>query len=458
MNPIMPIGGLQRRLKRLVKKLGIPRLLGILVAGILIFQFWILPALTQQPVVLTMMMQPQDYSNWKPFFQEFQDKNRDIRLNVVEGPFDTNLQENLLTSAFLLGESPYDILSLDIVWVPKFAAAGWIMDLTDRLSPEELSKFVKGNIEGGQYQDRLYRMPTTSDAGVLYYRTDLLEKAGVKPPETFEQMVEIAQRLQKQGVTRWGYLWQGKQYEGVSAMFVEILEGFGGFWANPETLEVGLDRPEAIRAVEFLRKLITQGFSPPGVTTYGEEETRLLFQSGGSVFLRNWPYVLKLANEEGSKVRGNVGIQPMIHGQGHPGGSCLGGWGLGISKTSRHPEEAWRLIQFIASEDTMKRFVLNTGLIPSYKSLFNDPDILAKFPHFPALYEAVQKPALRPPIAQYAQASDVLQRYLSAAFTGRISPEDAMQAAARETRNILGRYNTRASQKPAPAQKVAVRG
>ncbi len=106
----------------------------------------------------------------------------------------------------------------------------------------------------------------------------------------------------------------------------------------------------------------------------------------------------------------------------------------------------------------MKRFVLATGLIPSYQTLFKDPDILAKFPHFPALYEAVQKPALRPPIAQYAQASDVLQRYLSAAFTGRISPEDAMQAAARETRNILGRYNTQASQKPAPAQKVAVKG
>ncbi len=457
MRNIQSLGGLKRRLKILMRRLGIPRLVGILVGFILIFQFWILPALTQQPVILTMLMQPQDAANWKPFLQEFQQKNSDIQLNVVEGPFDTNLQENLLTSAFLLGESPYDILNLDIVWVPKFAAAGWIMDLSDRVSPEELSKFVQGNIEGGTYQDRLYRMPTTSDAGVLYYRTDLLEQAGVEPPETFEQMVDIAQRLQKQGVTPWGYLWQGKQYEGVSAMFVEVLEGFGGFWANPETLEVGLDRPEAIQAVAFLRNLINQRISPPGVTTYGEEETRLLFQSGGSVFLRNWPYVLKLANEETSKVAGKVGIQPMIHGQGHPGGSCLGGWGLGISTTTRHPDEAWRLIQFMTSEDTMKRFVLNTGLIASYKSLFQDPDIVAKYPYMPPLFEAMQKPALRPPLAQYAQASDVLQRYLSAAFTGRISPEQAMRSAARETRNILGRYNSsQASQNRDSAQKVAV--
>jgi len=316
MSNIQQLGGRRRLLRKLVRRLGLPRLLGILIAFILVFNFWILPALTQQPVVITMLMQGQDRANWAPFFQEFNDKNPDIRLNVVEGPFDSNLVENLYTSAFLLGDSPYDVLNMDIVWVPKFAAAGWLMDLTDRLPQEELSKFVRGNIEGSIYQDKLYRIPTTSDAGVLYYRTDLLEQAGVEPPETFDQMLQIATNLQKAGNVDWGYLWQGKQYEGVSAMFVEVLEGFGGFWANPETLEVGLDQPQAIQAVEFLRNTINKGLSPRGVVTYGEEETRLLFQNGGAAFLRNWPYVLKLANEEGSDVRGKVGIKPMVKGQG----------------------------------------------------------------------------------------------------------------------------------------------
>lgn len=457
MSNIQQLGGRYRSLRKLVRRLGIPRLVGIVVAFILVFNFWILPALTQQPVVITMLMQGQDRANWAPFFQEFNEKNPDINLNVVEGPFDSNLVENLYTSAFLLGDSPYDVLNMDIVWVPKFAAAGWLMDLTGRLPQEQLSKFVKGNIEGSMYQDRLYRIPTTSDAGVLYYRTDLLKQAGVEPPETFEQMVQIGTNLQKQDAVDWGYLWQGKQYEGVSAMFVEVLEGFGGFWANPETLEVGLDRPEAIQAVEFLRNTITNGLSPRGVVTYGEEETRLLFQNGGAAFLRNWPYVLKLANDPASDVRGKVGIKPMIHGQGHPGGSALGGWGLGISKTTRHPEEAWRVIQFMTSEETMKKFVLATGLIPSYQTLFKDPEILAQFPYFTELFEAVQNPALRPPIAQYAQASDVLQRYLSAAFTGRMNSEQAMKAAAQETRNILGGFGRApVSQKATPAQMVAV--
>ncbi len=457
MRNILQIDGLQRRLKQLVRRLGIPSLLGLLVVFILMFQFLVLPALTQQPVVVSMLMQAQDLANWRPFLKEFQNKNPDIQLKLIEAPFDTNLQENLYTSAFLLGDSPYDIINMDIVWVPKFAAAGWLMDLTPRIPQTQLSKFVKNNIEGGRYQNKLYRMPTYSDAGVLYYRKDLLKQAGVKPPETFDQMVKIATKLQKQGSSKWGYLWQGKQYEGVSAMFVEILEGFGGFWANPDTLEVGLDQPQAIKAVNFLRNLIAKGISPPGVTTYGEEETRLLFQNGGAVFLRNWPYVWKLANEKDSKVKDKVAIKTMLHAQGYTGGSCLGGWGLGLSKTTPHPKQAWRVIQYMTSEQTMRRIVLATGLLPSYQSLFKDPAIVAKYPHFPQLLKAVQKSVLRPPIGQYAQASDVLQRYLSAAFTGRMSSEDAMKAAAKETRNILGRFKpTKASENPAVAKNIAV--
>jgi multiple sugar transport system substrate-binding protein len=456
-------GSSQRRLKKLVRKLGIPRLLGMLAALILVFQFWLLPALTQQPVVITMLMQGQDLSNWRPFLDEFQQQNRDIRLNLIEGPFDSNLQENLLTSAFLLGDSPYDILNLDIAWVPKFAAAGWLSPLGDRVPPEELAELVENNIEGGRYNGELYRMPTTSDAGVLYYRTDLLQQGGYDPPETFREMVEIIQDLQKPGdtdagETDWGYLWQGRQYEGLSAMFVEVIEGFGGFWVNPDTLEVGLDQPQGIEAVEFLRSTITRGISPPGVTTYGEEETRLLFQSGESVFLRNWPYVWRLANAEGSEVRGKVGIRPMVSSVGNNGGSCLGGWGLGISLTAPHPDEAWRVIEYMTSKETMRRFVLETGLLPSHKDLFTDPAIVAKYPYFPPLLEALQQSVLRPPIAQYAQASDILQRYLSAAFTGSMTPERAMQAAAAETRNLLGRLApAQASQNPVEAQKLAIR-
>ena len=401
----------------------------------LIFKFVILPAFSGQPVTITILINALEAAQWQPLVEEFQQQHPNIRLQIIEGPNATDQVEDLYTSSFLLGNSPYDLVYMDIIWTPKFAAAGWLLDLSDRLSSEELDQFLQGDVRGGIYQGKLYRIPFRSDGGMLYYRQDLLEQAGYDPPETFTELIRISQDLQQQNLADWGYVWQGKQYEGLAAMFVEILKGSGAFWIAPETLEVGLDRPEAIEAVNFLVSTITKGISPPGVTTYGEDETRLLFQNGRTVFLRNWPYVFALASD--SPIAGKFKIKPMVHAPQESSGACQGGWGLGIASTSQHPEEAWQVIEFLSSEETQRKYTLDTGYVPSRRSLFNDPEIVAKYNHYPQLLEVVENSALRPPIAQYAQASDILQRYLSAALTQRMSPEQAMKAAAEETRRLL---------------------
>jgi multiple sugar transport system substrate-binding protein len=73
--------------------------------------------------------------------KDFETQNPGIRINVIEGPNATNLIEDLYTSAFILGDSPYDLVNMDVIWTPKFAAAGWLLDLTDRISKEELAAF-----------------------------------------------------------------------------------------------------------------------------------------------------------------------------------------------------------------------------------------------------------------------------------------------------------------------------
>lgn len=412
-------------------------LLSLLIVAIIGIQFMIMPVFPQQALKVTVLMQALEAAEWQPLVAEFEQQYPHIDLEIVEGPNATNQIEDLYTSSFLLGNSPYDLVYMDIVWVPKFAAAGWLLDLSDRISAPELEQFLSGDVNGGRYQGKLYRIPFRSDAGMLYYRQDLLEKYGFQPPETFGELLETAAKLQQQDKAKWGYVWQGKQYEGLSAMFVEILQGFGTFWVNPDTLEVGLDQPEAIQAVEFLRSTIEKRISPAGVTTYQEEETRYLFQNGQAVFLRNWPYVFGLAAQ--SPIQGKFAAKPMVHAPGEQSGACQGGWGLGIAKTSQHPDAAWQFIEFLSSEETQRKFTLATGKVPSRKSLFKDTQIVAKYSHYPELLEVVESSTLRPPIAQYAQASDILQRYLSAALTQRMTPTQAMQAAARETRNLLQR-------------------
>ena len=425
---------------KLVRSVGLPCLLGILVACILMSQFWVLPALTQQPVTLTLLINAGEVPYWKDLMiKDFEKENPDIRIQIIEAPNATDLTENLYTSAFILGDSPYDLIYMDVIWTAKFAAARWLLDLSDRVTDKDLKVFLDKDVEAGRYRGKLYRMPLRSDAGMLYYRKDLLDKVGANPPETFEDLVKISKKLQFNNAVRWGYVWQGAQYEGLPAMFVEILEGFGGFWVNPDTNEVGLDKPEAMQAVEFLRSAIAQGISPPGVTTYREEETRRLFVSGEVAFLRNWPYVWSSANEDTSKIKGKIGIKPMVHVPGETGGASLGGWGMGIAKTSKHPEEAWKAIQYFSSKEPQLRFTLETGNISSRRDLFTDPQIIAKYPHYPQLQKVVESAVLRPSIAQYAQASDILQRYLNATLSNpQLSAEQAMKSAANETRSLLG--------------------
>ena len=421
-------------LKRLSKRLRFI-LLSVLVCFSVLGSYWVW---AQQPVRLSMMLQGQEIPNWELIVNDFEAANPDIKVDLIEGPNATNLREDLYTTSFLLGDSPYDLIYMDIVWAPKFAAAGWLLDMTDRITETELEDFMQGDVDGGRYEGGLYRMPFRSDGGMLYYRQDLLDAAGFDPPETTADLIKISQALQSQKKAKWGYLWQGKQYEGAAAMFVEMLEGFGGYWVNPETKEVGLDSDAAIAALQFLQTTVADKISPPGTTASDEEVARNLFQTGDAVFMRNWPYAWKLGNTEpSSKIQGKFGIKPMVHGAGFQSGACQGGWGLGIAKTTRHPDAAWRAVEYFSSTEAQRKFILASGFVPSRKALFTDPALVAEYAYLPDLQKVIDSSVLRPPIAQYAQASDILQRYLSAALTGSQTPAEAMQAAAQETRQLL---------------------
>jgi multiple sugar transport system substrate-binding protein len=390
-----------------------------------------------EPVTVTVLMPAVEVVEWAPLVADFNRERTDVQIQMLEGPAFTDQLESLYTTALLLGKSPYDVMNIDVSWLPKFAAAGWLLDLNPLLSPQEQGEFLSPDLRGGQFRSGLYRLPTYTGVGLLYYRQDLLQEAGLPAPKTFDDLLQDSQTLQSQGKVQWGYLWQGKQYEGLAAMFLEVLTGFGGVWVDPNSLTVGLDTPESIKALEFLQTALKTGVSPPGSTAYAEEDTRYLFQAGKALFLRNWPYAYPLVNAKDSPVAGKFAVQGMVHQPGHPLGACQGGWGLGISSQSPHPEAAWEVVRYLTSPDAQKQFALKTGKIPARKALFQDPEILSQFPYYSALYPILEQATLRPPITQYAQASDILQRYLSAALTGKLTASAALARAAAETRQLL---------------------
>ena len=385
----------------------------------ILFVYSLRDTASREQAGLSILMEPDGTGVWRDLVAEFNSRYPGAPVRLIEGPPATNTREDLYSTSFLSGDSSYDIIYCDSIWVAKFAAAGWLRDLSDRLSDSDGLDFLAVELQAGSYKNKLYRMPAFTDAGVLYYRKDLVEK----PPETFEELFDLSASLKT--ADRWGFLWQGKQYEGLVTVFLEVLWGYGGEWIDTETREVKLDSPEAVQAVRFLRRTVGT-VSPPAVTTYVEEDTRNIFQNGRAVFLRNWPYVWTLMQRSESPLKGNVGIAPMAHAPGQISAATLGGWGFGISSYSRDPERAWQFVEFVTRPEQLRQVQQRQGRIPSRRSLIPSEML-------PVLRSA----HMRPPIPEYAQASDILQRWLSAALTGSVSADRAVQEAARETSLLL---------------------
>jgi multiple sugar transport system substrate-binding protein len=391
------------------------------------------PATENGTVQLSVLMDADVAGDWHQFIREFEAENPRVHINYIEGPTETNAREDLYVTSLLSGQTVYDLIFADVVWVPKFAAAGWLEDLTDRWPAGKWNEFIPAALEGGKYKGRIYRVPQHIDVGMLFYRRDLLEAANEKPPQTFDELVRIAEKLQRPPQL-WGYVWQGKQYEGLVCDFMEVLTGFGGFWIDSDTGEVGLDRPEAVHALEWMHDAIHRvGISPPGTTAYIEEESRLMFQSGRALFLRNWPFVLITSQQEGSAVRGKVGIKPMPATPNGRSAATLGGWGMCIAKNSRHKDEAWKFCEYVSALPQVERVQAHRGSPPALKAYYEQSDDPARRD----LYAVMQTAVVRPRIPQYAQASDILQRYVSAALSERMTSADALAAAAKETRLLL---------------------
>jgi multiple sugar transport system substrate-binding protein len=340
----------------------------------------------------------------------------------------------------LEGRSPgFDVMMLDVIWVPEFALAGWLLDLTPHLAPDELAPHFSSTVEAATFAGRVWALPWNMNVGLLYYRADLLEKHGFAPPETYGELMEQARRIRERerDPRLDGYLFQGKQYEG---MVVNVLEAF---WASGTRLLADdgrvLPEPErAAAALAFLRGLIEAGVSPAWTTAADEELSRRAFGAGHAVFLRNWPYALDLFEAPDSPVRGRVGIAPLPRHDGGPrGAGSTGGAHLGVSSRSRHPELAVALARFLTSEPAQKRMAAAT-LSPTRVDLYDDPDLQRRRPVLPQMRELMRAGHPRPVTPHYLLMSATLQPELSAVLAGVKPARRAIDDARARLEHFLG--------------------
>ncbi len=341
-----------------------------------------------------------------------------------------------------------DVFMMDVVWISQFVKSNWVEPLDEyvKQSNFDTSAFFSKVINlADKYDGRLYALPVNIDGGLLYYRKDLLEKYGYKnPPHTWQQLTNYADTIQsKERISNpnfWGFVWQGAQYEGLVCNFEEFISSNHGGIMNGDKID--LNTPQNENALNFMHELIYKyKISPPNTfTEMKEEEVRQAFQRGNALFERNWPYAWKLHESDDSPVKGKVGIAPLPRFAGGESASTLGGWHIGISKYSDKKEEAWKLIQFIESYETQKKFALNLGWNPGRKDIYSDSDVVNELPHLKILKEVFEHAVSRPNLPYYTQVSDVIQRFVNACLAGNTSPGDALQIAQSELDEIIKLY------------------
>lgn len=373
----------------------------------------------------------------KVIIERFEKANPGIKVDMIEGPASSDARENMYSTAFMAQDDAYDLVYMDIAWLPKFAAAGWLRPLDDKFTPRMQAEFLAGDIEGSKYEGRLYRVPVQSDGGLLYYRKDLLAAKGLAVPRTWAELVAAAKATQTKDVA--GFVFQGKQYEGLVCAFLEVVWGFSGDLLDASG-NVVIDGPGAVAALTALVDGIYKDkVIPQAVLTYQEEEARNAFQEGRAVFMRNWPYAWNLMQGENSPVRGKVGIVPMVAGPGGRPAATLGGWGFALSAFSKRPDEAWKLAEFFAREESQKLAYFQGGILPTRKSLFSDKDVLKASPQIRDLYAVLSVTRPRAAHPRWPRISDALQMHVSAALSRQEEPAAALQAAAAEIRAATAR-------------------
>ena len=354
-------------------------------------------------------------------------------VDVISTPNSSTDRLALYQQMLASGSSDVDIFQIDVIW-PGILGNHFI-DLNDYMADEAKAHF-KPIIENNTVDGRLVAMPWFTDAGVLYYRKDLLDQYGEKVPETWDQLTKTAQKIEeaerKNGNDKmWGYVFQGRAYEGLTCNAVEWVASYGGGTIVEPNGDISINNDKAKQAIATAAGWIGT-ISPDGVLGYDEEGARGVFQSGNSVFMRNWPYAWALANSADSPVKGKVGVAPLPKG-GDDGQSAaaLGGWQLSVSKYSKNPELAADLVKYLTSYDEQKRRAIKGSYNPTVADLYKDKDVLAANPFFGDLYETFTHAVPRPSTAtgtNYNKVSNDFWQAVHATLSGTQTADQALPA------------------------------
>jgi trehalose/maltose transport system substrate-binding protein len=336
--------------------------------------------------------------------------------------------EQLRASIRLLA-SPATAPDLFIVDVVSLGALqDHLLDLS-RYAQDEIRKHIPEALVTHGPGSRIVSLPFYINAGVLYYRLDLLEKYGfTQPPATWDELDRIALRIQESerkanNAAFWGYVWQGAAYEGLTCNALEWQASFGAPCIVERDGSSCLNVPAVVTALQAATRRIGT-ISPAGVLSHTEADTLKLFTSGKAVFMRQWTSAYENASR--AMNQGTIGLAPLPSG---PGGRAhtIGGFHIAVSRHSNYPRQASELAIFLTGERTQRLRALQRGFVPTHRVLHSDPELLGALPQLRVIQEAGSNTLVRRPQlsgdARYAEVSRAYYETVHAILSRKISAE-----------------------------------
>lgn len=408
---------------------------------------------TEDTVIITCGMVAQEHEACKKGV-ELWEKKTGKRAKVVPAPNGSN-ERLTLFQQHLAAESPdIDIYQVDVVWPGLLSHH--LEDLSPYLTKERYNRYIPQLIQNNTINGRLIALPWFGNVGLLYYRKDLLEKYNRPVPQTWEELEDTATYIMQKeraagNADLWGYVFQGKAYEGLTCNAIEWISSYphGGHVVEKDG-SVSLNNLDARYILNKIGGWVGT-ISPPGVLNYEQEDCRGIFQLGKTVFMRNWPYAWAVLNSAESLMAGKVGITLLPKGTpgGHSSGA-IGGWNLAVSKYSRHKKNAVDLVLFLTSESELKRRAVESGFYPTMHALYKDPDVLAVSPIMPIMLPVFQNATPRPSAqtgSKYSQVSAIFWNAVYSVLSHKKSAETVLPQAEKKL-NFISKNGTKWYKQP----------
>jgi len=317
-------------------------------------------------------------------------KDTGIEINVVPKPKDST--QNFATyQRFFQGQSSdVDVMMLDVVWPGQIGQH--LIDLTQALGDEaklHYDTIIKNNTVDG----KLVAIPWFGDFGMLYFRTDLLQKYNYnKPPTTWDELQDMATKIkdgEKANASFQGFVFQGDAYEGLTCNALEWIASSGGGTIMDSDGKVTVNNDKAVAMLNKAKGWIGN-IAPRDVTSFQEDDARNVFQGGNAAFMRNWPYAYATGNAADSPIKGKFDVAPLPAAQGEKHYGTVGGWQLGVSQYSKAQDASIEFVRYMTSPEVETWRAVVGSYVPTMDKVTSDPDVVKAMPFLQNLQDVVR--------------------------------------------------------------------